>query len=176
MKQIITVLAILISGIASAQSNWEVSVCNDEIVTSGGSHIVLPGLQTQIDGFTNTRGVNFVCVDDVRVSDGLPYFNRYFNWYLGSNGRANIGNAYTGEENTIRQYRWPNNGTVIRAYPENYADGETFFLSNGQSRRRLGLASERVKAGMFEVRTNAAGSSANTGRYFTAKAAWDAAN
>ena len=175
MKQIITVLAILISGIASAQL-FEASVCNDELVHDDEQYIIQQELQDQITAGENNAGVNLVCVDDVRVENGIPYMSRYFRRYLGSNRPSSTGNAYTGEENTMRTYSWNNNRTVIRAYPENYADGATFFLSNGLSRRRLGLESERVKAGMFEVRSNAGGSSANMGLYFTAKAAWDAAN
>ena len=175
MKQIITVLTILISGIASAQL-FEASVCEDELVHNGQDYIIQQELQDQITAGNNNHGINLVCIDNVRVENGIPYFSRYFRRYLGSNAPSSTGNAYTGEENTMRTYSWNNNRTVIRAYPENYADGATFFLSNGLSRRRLGLASERVKAGMFEVRSNAGGSSANMGLYFTAKAAWDAAN
>ena len=174
MKLIITVLAILISGIASAQ--WEVSVCDGEIVENDNRYEVLRGLQTQIEGFTNTRGINFVCVDNVRVSNGLPYFNRYFNWYLDSSSRSITGNQYTGEENTIYTYSWSNNRTVIRAYPSNYSDGRTFFLDNGVSRRRISHERERPKAGKFEVRTNANGSSANIRLFDDAQAAWNYAN
>ena len=175
MKQILFVLAILISGIASAQL-FDASVCEGELVHNGQDYIIQQELQDQITAGQNRLGVNLVCIDNVRVEDGIPYFSRYFRRYLGSNSPSSTGNAYTGEENTMRTYSWNNNRTVIRAYPENYADGATFFLSDGRSRRRLGLASERRKAGMFEVRTNASGSSANTGLFFTAKAAWDSAN
>ena len=176
MKQIITVLAILISGIASAQL-FEVSSCTPgEIIVNEIDYIASEDLQAQIVAGENDHDINLVCITDVRVEDGIPYFSRYFRRYLGSNKPSSTGNDYTGEQNTMRTYSWNNNRTVIRAYPTNYADGATVTPSNAHSYRRLGLASERVKAGMFEVRSNAGGSSANMGLYFTAKAAWDAAN
>ena len=171
MKQIITVFAILISGIASAQL-FEVSVCDGEIVEDGNRYMILPELQQQIvDRHTNrNHGISFVCVDNVRVSDGIPYISRYFRRYHGAGSPDFRGNQYTGTEETIVHYTFPNTA-IIRVYPANYANGDRFTL-NLISEVRLGYAPERAKHSKFEVRRTANGSSIFT-LHDTAKASWD---
>ena len=170
MKQIITVLAILISGIASAQDLWEVSVCDGEIVENGNNYVILPDLQQQItDDFTNNNGDNFFCLETGVLTINDPY-NRYFTWYNFGIRSANTGDQYTGTAATIRNYSFARApGVRIRVYPSNYADGNFFDLTPGIRRQRLGHGPTRTEyAGKFEVRTTRSGSSANIRRFTNA--------
>ena len=153
MKQIITVLAILISGIASAQL-FEVSICQGEIVHNDERYTILQELKDEIESTTHTNqhGINFVCVDEVRVANGVRYISRYFRRYLGAGAPNTTGDEYTGREEDIHTYDFPND-VQVRFYPANYADGGSFTRSDGRSGRRSGLVSLREeRAGKFEVR------------------------
>ena len=172
MKQIITVLAILISGIASAQL-FEVSSCTPgEIIVNEIDYIASEDLQAQIIAGENDHNINLVCITNVRVENGIPYMSRYFRRYLNAGRPSFRGDPYTGMEETLIHYTFPN-GVLIRVYPNNYADGGEFRWPNGTSGRRNGHdPTELMYAGKFEVRRTANGSSIFT-LHDTAKAAWD---
>ena len=127
MKQIITVLAILISGIASAQSNWNTFVCDGKIVHNNNRYEVLDNLLTENHqgnlpgGPTRTANTGgWFCSDDlITINDN---FNRYFRWYRNATEDGRVGNEYTDNISTIRRYNFPGRISVW-VYPSNYADG-----------------------------------------------------
>ena len=167
MKQIITVLAILISGIASAQSNWNVSVCDGELVHEYERYTILgdlltTNLQGRLPGNRPTNPGGFFCLEEL-ITVESNRFNRYFRWYLNATEGDRGSDEYTDNANTIRNYNFPG-GISIRVYPTNYADGQ-----NG----RLGLRTLRAeRAGKFEVR-----GSSSSGRFHnSAQSAWNWAN
>ena len=182
MKQIITVLAILISGIASAQSNWNVSVCDGELVHNYQRYDVIDNLLTEnhqgnLPGGRSANTGGWFCLDDLITptrnlrGGNNPDHHRYFVWYCNGTRRNNTGHEYTDNLATVRNYGFAN-GAVIRIYPDNYADGQ-----NGRLGHRDTHASH---AGKYEVRTFVGGRSAlNEGlsRFHTsAQSAWNYAN
>ena len=171
MKQILFVLAILISGIASAQSTWVTSVCNGEIVHNSNNYMIIDdilttNLQGNIPGEGNPGG--YFCLDDAitnttLLSNGREAFNRYFRWYHHSESRSNSGDNYSvpGEITTYRFENHPNEdyrSIRIRIYPGNYADGQTYFQGLIEE-RRLGLTERQEWQNQFEVMTGAHGRS-----------------
>ena len=181
MKQIITVLAILITGIASAQSNWNVSVCEGELVHDYERYIVLGDLLTEnhqgnLPGGRSANTGGWFCLEDlITTSDN---YNRYFRWYCNGTRNNDTGDVYTGDRATIRNYSF-SNGVVIRIYPGNYADGATVTPPGQRSYRRLGNLERQGWQNMFEVRVFEGGRSAlnEDDRFHTsAQSAWNYAN
>ena len=182
MKQIITVLAILISGIASAQSTWETSVCNGEIIHNENNYMVVDnilteGLQGRIPGGANFSG--FFCLSDDITND--DNYNRYFRWYCYSDTRTRNGNNYTrsnvGNDHLLNNYLFTNHpveryrSISIRIYPDTYSDGERYQDSFGRTIQGISTVAERAKQSKFEVRRTASNSSVFT-LHDSAQAAW----
>ena len=171
MKQIITVLAILISGIASAQSNWNVSVCDGELVHDYERYIVLGDLLTEnhqgnLPGGRSANTGGWFCLEELITIDNN--FNRYFRWYQNATEGSRIGDEYTDTLAVIRRYTFPGN-ISIRVYPSNYADGR-----NG----RLGhVPTHDLRAGKFEVQRGIRGTSTilsdNNRFHSSAQSAWN---
>ena len=153
MKQTLFVLAILISGIASAQSNWEVSVCDGELVHNYQRYDIIDNLLTtnlqgRLPGNRPTNPGGFFCLEDLITVDSN--FNRYFRWYQNATESDPVGHEYTDNRSTVRRYTFPGN-ISIWVYPSNYADGR-----NG----RLGhIPTHELRAGMFEVQRGIRGTS-----------------
>ena len=170
MKQIITVLAILISGIASAQSTWITSVCDGKIVHNENRYEVLGNLlsedlQGRIPGGANFSG--FFCLEnDITNADN---YNRYFRWYCNSERLTRSGNSFTrnttNDSDKMTNYLFINHPTVryqsisIRVYPDTYSDGLRYDDHLGRPTQGISNVIERAKQSMFEVRTGATGSS-----------------
>ena len=179
MKQILFVLAILISGIASAQSTWETSVCNGEIIHNENNYMVIDnilteGLQGRIPGGANFSG--FFCLsDDITNNtqfEGRDAYNRYFRWYCYSDTRTRNGNSFTrsyinsnlGNPHLLNNYLFTNHpieryrSISIRIYPDTYSDGERY--NNGRLEvQGISNVIERAKQSKFEVRVGADGRS-----------------
>ena len=147
MKQIITVLAILISGIASAQSTWNVSVCEGELVYNGHNYEVLGDLLTHnhmgnLPGGGDRNPGGWFCLETDDFTVAGNNFNRYFRWYRGATEDRKVGNEYTDNIDAIRRYNFPN-GVSIWVYPTNYADGHDGRLGH--------IPTATLRAGKFEV-------------------------
>ena len=165
MKQIITVLAILISGIASAQSTWNVSVCEGEIVHNENNYRVIDNILTENHqgnnpgGGDNTGG--WFCLDDAITN--TDNHNRYFRWYHASERGVSSGDLYS-NPNAVTTYNFINHPNEnyrsirIRIYPDNYADGGSYTISS-VPKRRLGLVERQEWQNMFEVMMGAHGRS-----------------
>ena len=170
MKQIITVLAILISGIASAQSNWEqISSCTEgEIIWNGEDYVVLEGLLDRENARGNTPGrIWFFCLrEDITNNDN---YNRYFRWYCNAEERTYTGNDFTrdtrGNGDLMANYIFINHpveryrSISIRIYPDTYSDGQRYNDRRDVPTQGISNVIERAKQSKFEVRTGASGRS-----------------
>ena len=135
MKQIITVLAILISGIASAQ-NWDTSLCGEEllVISTDTRYQTTEALRTQIssgNGLRDSRArAKLLCLDNGVTIRGS--YGRYFLRYLGATRFA----LSNGSGNEYRNF--PNNSAVIWAYndhpnPDRNGKFEIRVFSNGSA-------------------------------------------
>ena len=156
MNKILILFITFASFSMQAQSNWEVSVCDGNIIHEGNRYEVLDNILTEnIQGDT-PREVSFFCLsNDITINDN---HNRYYRWYHNSNERR-VGNP----TNRLRYYSYtfPNSEVEIRAYPDGYAGGQHSF------------------AGRFVVWNDRNGrniSSSNSSRFRSAQSAWRRAN
>ena len=187
MKQILFVLAILISGIASAQSTWNVSVCDGELVHNYQRYDVIDNLLTEnhqgnLPGGRSANTGGWFCLDNLLTATlnerggRWPDYHRYFVWYCNAVSSSSLGDTWSGDQSTIRSYVFAN-GTVIRIYPSEYADGHQQPPPNGF--RRIHNSERNGWEDMFEVRSLEGGTSSlsDPNRFHTsAQSAWNWAN